>query len=109
MAQEVNPNKKYSLLRRCFSEWQSSFLIGGPLRIWNPRAIRVVEKFISHSGRGCAVKLLVLGLLPIILLSVLMVRQSIIYCAIGIPVLLLWILSAIVALIPEGLQHNSGR
>jgi len=55
------------------------------------------------------VKLLVLGLLPIILLSVLMVRQSIIYCAIGIPVLLLWILSAIVALIPEGLQHNSGR
>jgi hypothetical protein len=54
-------------------------------------------------------KLLVLGLLPIVLLSLLMVRQSIIYVAIGIPVLLLWILSAIVALIPEGLSDYPGK
>lgn len=54
-------------------------------------------------------KLLVLGLLPIILLSILMVRQSIIYVAIGIPVLILWVLSAIVALIPEGLSRDSGK
>jgi hypothetical protein len=52
------------------------------------------------------VKLLVLGFLPIILLSLLMVRQSIIYVAIGIPVLILWVLSAVVALIPDGLSSD---
>jgi hypothetical protein len=55
------------------------------------------------------VKLLVLGLLPIILLSLFMVRLSIIYFAIGIPVLILWGLSAIVALIPDGVSGDSGR
>ncbi len=54
-------------------------------------------------------KLLVLGLLPLILLSLLMVRQSIIYFAIGIPVLIIWALSAIVALIPDGLSSNPGK
>ena len=46
-------------------------------------------------------KILLLGLLPIILLSVVMVRQSILYYGIGIPVLILWIISAFVALIPD--------
>ena len=87
----------------------SPFLIVDPLRIRNLRTITGAEKVPSHSGRGCVVKLLVLGLLPIILLSLLMVRQSIIYVAIGIPVLVLWVLSAIVALIPDGLSSDSGK
>ena len=51
-------------------------------------------------------KLLVLGLLPIILLSLLRVQQSIIYVAIGVPVLILWILSFVVALMPDGLSSR---
>jgi hypothetical protein len=64
---------------------------------------------IMGAEKECAVKLLVLGLVPIMLLSLLMVRQSIIYVAIGIPVLILWVLSAIVALIPDGLSSDSGK
>jgi hypothetical protein len=55
------------------------------------------------------VKLLILGLLPIITLSLLMVRQSTIYVAIGIPILILWILSALVALIPDRLSSDPGK
>jgi hypothetical protein len=63
----------------------------------------------SFREKECAVKLLILGLLPIITLSLLMVRQSIIYVAIGIPILILWILSALVALIPAGLSSDPGK
>jgi hypothetical protein len=55
------------------------------------------------------VKILLLGLLPIILLSVIMVRQSILYYGIGIPVLILWIISAFVALIPDDVCRETTR
>ena len=54
-------------------------------------------------------KLLVMALLPLVLLSLLMVRQSIIYVAIGVPVLLLWVLSAVAALIPGKVRSDHGR
>ena len=54
-------------------------------------------------------KILLLGLLPIILLSVIMVRQSILYYGIGIPVLILWIISAFVALIPDDVCRETTR
>jgi hypothetical protein len=52
------------------------------------------------------VKILLLGLLPIILLSVIMVRESILYYGIGIPVL---ILCAFVALIPDDVCRETTR
>ena len=54
-------------------------------------------------------KLLLIGLLPIILLSVVMVRQSILYYGIGIPMLILWIISAFVALIPDDVCRETTR
>ncbi len=51
-------------------------------------------------------KLLLLGLLPLILLSLVRMHQPIIYFAIGVPVLLLWVVSAIVPMKPEGLSGD---
>ena len=55
-------------------------------------------------------KLLVLGLLPIILLSLLRLHQWIIYVVIGLPVLIIWISGAILvwALMPR-LSSDSGK
>jgi len=55
------------------------------------------------------VKLLLIGLLPIILLSAVTVRQSILYYGIGIPVLMLWIISAFVTLIPDDVCRETTR
>ena len=86
---------------------QSAFLIPGPVKDFEFQSDNKCGE-VPHWFREkeCAVKLLVLGLLPIILLSLLMVRQSIICVAIGIPVLILWVLSAVVALIPDGLSSD---
>ena len=54
-------------------------------------------------------KLLLIALLPLILVSSLVVSQSIICCAIGVPVLVLWIVSSLVALIPDHLPADPGK
>ena len=55
-------------------------------------------------------KLLVLGLLPIILLSLLKLHQLIIIVAVGIPVLTLWIIGAVLVLaLMPGLSSDSGK
>ncbi len=58
---------------------------------------------------GRVVKILLLGLLPIMLLSALAVQTSIICYAVGVPVLALWMLSALVALKPGQLHGDAGK
>ena len=85
------------------------FLIIDPFKDTESQDDNSAEKLSVILGEGCAVIVLLLGVLPVILLSVFMVRQSIIFFVIGVPVLILWIISVIVALIPGESSRDSGK
>ena len=53
-------------------------------------------------------KKLVLYLLPVILLSVMGVRQSLLFNGIGVPVLMLWAINALIAWMPERVERGYG-
>ena len=56
-----------------------------------------------------AVKLLILTLVPFVLVSGLAFPRSILSYAIGIPVLVLWMVSSLIALRPDRLHRDAGR